>query len=315
MRQTAINCNMNQTNFSKYNNRFFFIVLLIVTTLFNETNCQTEKDDVGYFQLAFSTNVFKGVYLNDAIAGAKVLTEELLKEFSEIDYKVASPVTFSNTEELKSLIKTKAIEVYIMHPTEYIKLSSSKKLEPICVAARDGNPYDVFYLLVNKKSNYKRVKDLINKKVLVGSPFQADLPNIWLEYLLRQKKLKPCEKYFSKIEYLEKGLPAILPVFLNKADACIVPKNIFDTVCELNPQIKKELIVIEKSEPIAIGVVAIRKSISNQRTKTAIKKALLNLDKTKSGHQYLTVFKLSNLIKFNDKYMLSTIKMVNFLNN
>jgi phosphonate transport system substrate-binding protein len=273
---------------------------------------QTPGDNIGNFQVAFSTNVFKGVYLNDAIAGGKALTEALIKEYSRTKYEVIPPTTFSTVEELKSLLKLQEVEVIVLHATELIQIRESNLIDPICAAIRNGSPYDIFYLLVNKNKNYKRLEDLEDKRILIGSPFEGDMPVIWLENLLKQKMLKTKEKFFSSIEYFEKALPAILPVFFNNADACIITKSLFETVTELNPQINSELTTIEISEPISIGIVAIRKSISNQELKEDIYKAFINLHKNANGRQYLNIFRIESVMDFKEEYLTSTYNMMNF---
>ena len=299
---------INQKNY-KYT---VLLILLIVVLQLKVLRSQTPEDNIGNFQVAFSTNVFKGVYLNDAIAGAKVLAEALIKEYSRTKYEVIPPTTFSTVEELENLLKSQEVEVFILHATELIQIRESNLLEPICAAVRNGSPYDIFYLLINKNRNYKRLEDLKDKRILVGSPFEGDMPVIWLENLLKQKKLKLKEKFFSSIEYFDKGLPSILPVFFNKADACIITKSLYETVTELNPQIKSELIAIEISEPISIGIVAIRKNIFNPGLKEDIYKAFINLHKNTNGKQYLNVFRIESVIDFKEEYLESTYHMLNF---
>ncbi|MDH3268195.1 MAG: PhnD/SsuA/transferrin family substrate-binding protein [Ignavibacteria bacterium] len=299
----------------KYFKKDLFKITLLATLLmvFVQTEIiksQSPEDNIGNFQVAFSTNVFKGVYLNDATAGAKALTETLIKEYSRKQYEVIPPATFTTVKELESLLKLEEVEVLIMHATEFLQVKNSDIVEPICVAVRDGSPYDIFYLLVNKKSNYKKIEDLKGKKLLVGSPFEGDIPVIWMDKLLKQKKLKQKDKYFSKIEYFDNALPAILPVFFNKADACIMTKSLFETVAELNPQLSEELTTIEISQPISIGLVTIRKNISSQDLKDDIKNAFLNLHKTANGSQYLNIFRIEKVIEFKEEYLLSTYKLL-----
>jgi phosphonate transport system substrate-binding protein len=267
---------------------------------------QTPGDNVGNFQVAFSTNVFKGVYLNDAIAGANVLTEALINEYSRTKYKVVPPATFSSMEELENLIKLQEVEVFIMHSTELLRLKNPNLIVPICVAIRDGSPYDIFYLLTNKQSGYTKIDDLKDGRILIGSPFEADIPVLWLDNLLKERKLGKKEAYFSSIEYFEKALPSILPVFFGKAEACVVTKSLFETVTELNPQLKKALIPVEISQPISIGIIAIRESISNPELKEDIKKAFINMHKHANGRQYLHIFRSQQIGEFKEEHLSST---------
>lgn len=286
--------------------RIIIHVLLLLIFQLQGIIAQTPEDNVGNFQVAFSTNVFKGVYLNDAIAGANVLTEALINEYSRTKYKVVPPATFSSMEELENLIKLQEVEVFIMHSTELLRLKNPNLIVPICVAIRDGSPYDIFYLLINKQSGYTKIDDLKDGRILIGSPFEADIPVLWLDNLLRERKLGKKEAHFSSIEYFEKALPSILPVFFGKAEACVVTKSLFETVTELNPQLKKALIPIEISQPISIGIIAIRESISNPELKEDIKKAFINMHKHANGRQYLHIFRSQRIGEFKEEHLSST---------
>ena len=201
-----------------------------------------------------------------------------------------------------------------MHSTELIQAANRQMLEPIGSASREGIPYEIYYLLVNNESQYKTLADLKDKTLLVGSPYEGDIPLIWLDQVLRQNRLNTRKKFFQKIEYFNKALPSVLPVFFKNADACLVSKNSFETICELNPQVQNKLTVIEASIPINIGVVAVRKNISNLEAKSHIIDAFLNLHKKVAAQQFLSVFKIEKVIEFKEEYLKSTYEILNLKN-
>jgi len=293
--------------------RILLSTLLIVGIQAGIIKSQSSDDNIGKFQVAFSTNVFKGVYLNDAIAVAKILTQQLLKEYDE-EYEVLSPATFNNVQELDELLEKQEVEVFVMHSTELIQAKNREMLEPIGSASREGIPYEIYYLLVNNESQYKTLEDLKGKTLLVGFPYEGDIPLIWLNKLLKQYKLNTREKFFKKIEYFDKALPSVLPVFFNNADACLVSKNSFETICELNPQVQNKLTVIETSIPITIGLVALRKNISNLESKSHIIDAFLNLHNKVAAQQFLSVFKIEKVLEFKEEYLKSTYEILGLKN-
>ncbi|MDH3268196.1 MAG: phosphate/phosphite/phosphonate ABC transporter substrate-binding protein, partial [Ignavibacteria bacterium] len=103
-----------------------------------------------------------------------------------------------------------------------------------------------------------------------------------------------------------------LSVFFKKADACVVDESLYRTVTELNPQIGTDLIALEVSQPLAIGLVAIRKTISDLQIKTDIKDAFLNLQNYDESRQYLTIFRIGKVIEFKDEYLNSTYTIMDF---
>ena len=182
-----------------------------------------------------------------------------------------------------------------MHPSEFIQVKNLDLLEPIAVSWRNGSPYDSYYLLVHKDSNYKKLKDLRDKSVLICS-LEGNKAELWLDYLLKRNNLSSKEKYFSQMQFIDKPLSVILPVFFKKSDACIVDESLYNTVSELNPQIKSELIALEISRPLSIGMVTIRKNISDLKLKDQIIEAFLTLHNYEEARQYLTVFRIGKVM-------------------
>ena len=282
--------------------------MLMVVFQLSDLKSQTIDDDIGYFQVGFSANVFRGVYLNDATAAAKVLTEFLLKKYNR-NWPVKPPQVFSNIEELRKILKENEFEVLIMHPSEYIQVKDIGSLEPIAESWRNGSPYDSYRLLVHKDSNLKELKDLRGKSVLICS-LEGNKAELWLDYLLGQKKLTSKEKYFSEIRFIDKPLSTILPVFFKEEDACIVDESFYNTSIELNPQIGQDLATLEVSKPLSIGLVTIRKSISDSSVKAHIKEEFLNLHKYEESRQMLRVFRIGKVVEFKDEYLISTYELL-----
>jgi len=286
-----------------------FNILAIVLIQAGIIKSQPSIEDIGYFQIGFSANVFNEVNINDATASAMVLTEFFLKQYGRDNYKVKTPATFNNIDELKDIINEQEFEVLVMHPSEFIEVRNLDKLEPIAVAWRNGSPFDSFYILVHKDSKYQQFKDLQNKSILICS-LEGTKTALWLNHLLKQKKLGSKDNFFSKIEYVDKPLSTILPVFFKKTDACVIDKSLFETVCELNPQINSELIAIETSKPLLIKVVTIRKSISDLQEKADLKEAFFDMHTYEEARQYLTVFRIGKVIEYKEEYLNSTYEIM-----
>ena len=79
---------------------------------------------------------------------------------------------------------------------------------------------------------------------------------------------------------------------------------------ELNPQIGRDLISIEVSQPLAIGLIALRKTISDQQVKIDIEETMLNLHNYEESRQYLTVFKIGKVVEFKEEYLESTYALL-----
>ena len=286
-----------------------FLLIIFSPNVSLPQNPYNETDkDINYFQVGFSANIFKGVYLKDATAAAKVLTEFFLKKYKRT-WPVKPHEVFSSVDELEKILSEQEFEVLVIHPSEYVQVENLNLSEPIAVSLRDDSPYDTYHLLVHKDSNLKKLQDLKGKTILSSSQL-GNKVELWVDYLLKQRKLDRKEKFFSKLQFIDKPLATILPVFFKKEDACIVDESSYKTVVELNPQIGQELVTIEISEPLAIGLVTIRKSISNTQVKAEIKEAFLDLHKYEESRQYLTIFRIGKIVEFKEEYLRSTYALL-----
>ena len=118
---TLIHLN-NSLLVSKTSRILFYLFLIIVLNSNNSLSQSTDlHKDIKYFQIGFSSNVFSGVYLNDAIAAAKVLTEFFLKKYNRTR-EVKSPEVFSNIDELKKILKEQEFELLLFEIDRFLSL-------------------------------------------------------------------------------------------------------------------------------------------------------------------------------------------------
>jgi phosphonate transport system substrate-binding protein len=86
----------------------------------------------------------------------------------------------------------------------------------------------------------------------------------------------------------------VLPVFFRQTDACLVDRQGFDTMCELNPQLGKQLRTLASS-PRLITMVFCFRSAYSPPVKNEIVRAMEELYTTPAGQQILTVFQIDKM--------------------
>ena len=101
----------------------------------------------------------------------------------------------------------------------------------------------------------------------------------------------------------------VLLIFFKKADVCLVGYNAFKTMVELNPQIGKELKILQMSPPLIKGITCIRKSFYKW-AKPDVIHVLSSLPETAAGRQVLTLFGQSRVVPFKEKDILSIQELV-----
>ncbi|MBK8944553.1 MAG: PhnD/SsuA/transferrin family substrate-binding protein [Ignavibacteriae bacterium] len=283
--------------------KILFVFLLFTGGLFSQS--KSVKNNLKPIYVGFSISLFNDVDIRDATAAIKMWGDELLKG---MDAKFTPETNIYETNaEIVEALNSKKIDLIALPVTDYLEIRNKTEIEPNLTTLVNGKPGYEFIVVVRKDKNYKKIEDLKNKIINIPSKTGGGLIKIWLTVLLNEKG-KNFDKFFAEVRETEKPSKSLLPVFFNQIDASIVPAESFYTILELNPQLKNELTIIEKSPILLNGIMCVSKNIDSP-----VKKALLDvcvkLEKTVSGKQILNLFKSENLILFEDSHLKNILEL------
>lgn len=251
-------------------------------------------------RIGYSIHLFKDVDIRDATVAIKMWTDELLDNLG-MEFSTEAKIYETNEDIISAFINDE-IEMISLSTLDYFEIEKKTNLTPTLITQVDGNPGDNYILVVRKESNYKNIESLKGKTLLKPGGTHGKIIDVWATNLISEKN-KEYGNFFSYVRTVEKPSQALLPVFFKQADACIVTKKSFNTLSELNPQIKKDLVSIETSPTYPNGLMCIKKNI-NTDTKEKIIVAAKTLSKSTSGKQILKLFKSEDIINFEDKYII-----------
>ena len=102
------------------------------------------------------------------------------------------------------------------------------------------------------------------------------------------------KKYIGNITSKSRVSDVVLPVFFGQIDAGVVTRNGFNTMVELNPQLKQHLEIIAVSKPLIPGVFCFTSNI-DESTYKKISEGITKWHTTPSGRQCLTIFRTDKL--------------------
>jgi len=85
-----------------------------------------------------------------------------------------------------------------------------------------------------------------------------------------------------------------LPVFFGQADACVTSRRGFETMCELNPQVGRDLVTLASSPPLTVSFYIFRKNYRNSEREKVIK-AISSLRRSPGGQELATLFQFEEL--------------------
>jgi ABC-type phosphate/phosphonate transport system substrate-binding protein len=132
---------------------------------------------------SYSINTFQDVNIKDAHAITKVLAEMLVRKKG---LNMSSKTfIFDNLSMMKKALNDKKLDVVVIPPLEYLELLDHVSIYPFLVTTNSEQIYSEYLLLVSQKKGIKQVKDLKNKKLIVGTSSKDNIP------LFRVDKLVP----------------------------------------------------------------------------------------------------------------------------
>ncbi|MGA1197595.1 MAG: PhnD/SsuA/transferrin family substrate-binding protein, partial [Candidatus Latescibacterota bacterium] len=101
---------------------------------------------------------------------------------------------------------------------------------------------------------------------------------------------------------MPKTTQAILPVFFQQADACLVPKTDFETAVQLNPQLGINLQILAESPGFKNSIACLQKEYYNNYA-GLITEALKTIGQTEQGKQFFTLFRVNTMQRFDEAHL------------
>ena len=133
----------------------------------------------------------------------------------------------------------------------------------------------------------KRLGDLRGRTVALYNSDKMSLAMPWMDVvLLREGMIGASNGFFGKVMRDRKLSTAVLGVFFGQRDACIVTLSGFRGMVELNPQVGRQLRVIETSPPFIPTVFCFRREFQSPQNERVFD-AILRLHESVAGRQIL----------------------------
>lgn len=240
-------------------------------------------------RLALSESVVGDVNVNDARAAMKVWISLITKELNV----VIDPKLFSTTQEIHDRMRRGDLDAVALNILEYRQIAELFDSSQI-VAAGGPAGLEQYVILTKLSAGYKQVGDLKGKRFCTLKSPRMCLAADWLFTILDEVHRGPAEQFFSSQSADSKFSRVVLPVFFGQADACLTSKRGFETMCELNPQVARDLKVIASSPPMVLSFYVFRKNYHGPSRQKVIK-AISGLRNTTAGQQLATLFQFEEL--------------------
>ena len=209
------------------------------------TNAVEPRTEIRF---VFAKSMFTGVNENDAQAAMKVYAQTIGDQNGI--YVSSAPLLVDGTNEIAQAIGVKRGDLFALTAMEFLALEPLGLEGPPLMSRIRKQATEEYVLLSRADGPLRQATDLKGRSLLVCSDVRSGLAPLWLEVLCREHGLGPATAALDRITYSPKPTQVVLPVFFGKADAGLVTRNSWEVMCELNPQLAKQLRIVAVSPPL-----------------------------------------------------------------
>ena len=255
-------------------------------------------------KVGFSRTTFLDLNPKDLEASFKVLVQTLGRKRAyqlEVETRI-----FENSGDFEAALKKDEIHVAIMGAWEYSGMDIRAAIEPKFVCMHNDQSLTESLLLTRRDGGLDSLAALKGKEVILLESSVSLLTVPWVDVLLADARLGPAKTFFSRVEMVQKPTAAMLPVFFGKRQACAVDRRDYETLTEMNPQLRSALQVIAASPPFLNIIVCLSRSTwASGKVKSDMTEALRDLHLEPEGRQILLLFKADQLTPYRESQMLA----------
>jgi len=254
----------------------------------------------------YSRHIIPDANENDLQSALKVYATLI----SDANHIVASEdqMIYDGVAEMEHSLRIAQVDIVAAPADEMLALPPELIEPPYVASSTRAMPGIEYVILVNAQGKIASLADLQGRSINVLGNSQGSLALPWLEVLLSHNHLGRARNVFAQITSLAKPSLVALPVFFQQVDACIITRSSFTTLCELNPQLQRQLRVLATSPQVFPMLSGFRRGM-DPALRARIVRAITTLETNPAGRQLLTLFQAEKLI-FCDESMLSNTRLL-----
>lgn len=262
-------------------------------------------DELMHF--GFTARMFEGINLNDARAAMRVWTQEVaatrgLPVSPEI-------VSFDRVDDVVKALNESRLEAITLTAGEYWELRDRVSVGPLLLSRTNGEAFDHYVLLVRKADQISSLTQLRGKKLVMLLSARSCIMPEWLDLELYDADLPAPADHFGDVRQEAKLSRNVLNVFFGQSDACIVTRQGFELMQELNPQVGKQLEVLLESPPVVSSFFFFRGNFVSPSRQLIIDE-FTSTNENPGKSQILTLFQQEELFQGTPEDLAETLALL-----
>lgn len=252
-----------------------------------------QNDEFTPFRIGVAGEVLADVRKEDAIAAYTEYATAFARQ-QGVKANIGAKL-FDELGALRNAVQRNELEIVGLVTEDYFKLKNDETLDLMFSGEVNNTSRMEYVLLVRSDSNIRELKDLKNKRIIEWIGAKMSLARTWLDVALMEKGLSSTDEFFGTIESSGKLFKVVLPVFFQQADVCLVTKQGYDTMEELNPQLGRDLRILAYSDGVVPFVTCFRSSFKGRIREETISAHVTAHDHPE-GQQVLMLFRIDRIV-------------------
>jgi len=253
--------------------------------------------------IGFSARVLGKANRNDLTAAMKawmhtLVTERHLAADAHLE-------VFNSVDALALALRQERVDVASVSVDDFIVLERMVPLAGMFSVRTNGKPSDQYVVLVRRYRAWKGLAELRGEASVILDKPRTLMAPVWLDTELLRRRLPVAARFFSKVTYAEKPNLAIMPLFFKRAGVVLMTRAGFETACELNPQLGKELAVLMTSQELLSSVGAYRANATSSSV-AMYRREALRLGETAAGKLILNLFQTEAIVELKESDLRAT---------
>lgn len=260
----------------------------------------------GPLRLAISESLVTDVNPNDARAAMLIWLKRMGQELNIV--VEISPKVFESGPEILRRARQGQLDAVALNIVEYRQIADVLDPSQIVATASEA-AMERYVLLAKRSSGIQQLADLRGRRMCALKGARMCVADAWLATILDAGHLGPSEEWLRSVTTDTKVSRVILPVFFGQADACLTSKYGFDTMCDLNPQVGRDLATLAVSPPLVPTFYAFHKNYQG-RDRDRFARVYSNMGNSAAGRQLATLFQFDTLIPRDASCLTSALRIL-----
>ena len=260
------------------------------------------------FRMGFSRRIFVDKNANDARAAVVAWTLAIAKERAISADREAR--FYDSPEEVIQAMRAAEIDGVTLLLEEYAHVISEVDTNRLLRPETSGIISEQYVMLARGGGDVKRLDDLRGRTVTLYNSDRMSLAMPWMDVvLLRKGMIGISNSFFGEVIRERKLSTAVLGVFFCQRDACLVTLSGFRGMVELNPQVGKQLRILETSPPFVPTVFCFRRGFQSPQNERVFD-AILHLHESVAGRQILQIFQSDQMVHIGQDQLARSLELL-----